>query len=113
MKLRSVIFYVSDIEISKQFYNKLGFEIVRDDGKFVAFKTDTQDTYLSINQSDDPNNHIGQQVCCLWTNNIEHYYQKVKTLGTKIVMELSEMHYGKVFIITDPDGNRIEYTAKI
>lgn len=112
MKLRNVIFYVKDIEKAKAFYKKIGFEIDQGSDSFVSYKTDTENIWFSINSRLSPSRVPGRQTCCFWVNNVDEHYKKMKTLKVKIHTEPFDAPFGRVFIINDIDGNKIEFIEK-
>ncbi len=112
MKLRNVIFYVKDLEKSKDFYHKLGFEMTQDFGSFISYKTDDDEIYFSLNSTLTEDRVPGRQVCVFWTEDIEAGFEKMKELGVEFVEELYEAPFGRTFSIRDIDGNKIEYVEK-
>jgi catechol 2,3-dioxygenase-like lactoylglutathione lyase family enzyme len=111
MKIRNVIFYVKDIDLSKKFYEKLGFKLVEDFGKFISFETSDNQTFFSLMQPDvdDSIKVPGKQVCAISVVDIDEEWKKVKKLGLVIAKELIEESFGRTFAIRDLDGNKIEY----
>jgi catechol 2,3-dioxygenase-like lactoylglutathione lyase family enzyme len=114
MKIRNVIFYVKDITLSKRFYEKLGFKLVEDFGKFISFETSDNQTFFSLMQpeSGDKSRIPGKQVCAIYSYNIENDLETVRKLGVQVVEDLVEVSYGKTFSINDLDGNKIEYVEE-
>lgn len=109
MKLRNVIFYVRDIDKSKDFYKRLGFEITQDFGKFVSYNTGVENLYFSIMEPDGPKKVPGNQVCTFWIEDIKDFYKKIKKVSVEIDTKLYEAPFGETFAIRDIDGNKIEF----
>lgn len=109
MKLRNVIFYVSNIKKSVDFYKSLNFEVAQDFGHFISFKTDNEGLYFSIMQPDTLGKEPGKQVCCFYTTNIEKLYEEMKNKKVEIATELFTASFGKTFSIRDLDRNKIEF----
>ena len=109
MKLRNVIFYVQDINKSKDFYKKLDFQIAQDFGKFVSYETKAGGLYFSIMESDNPKKVPGKQVCTFWTNDTKALYEKLKGLEIEIDTKLYKAPFGETFAIRDIDGSKIEF----
>ena len=110
MKLRNIIFYVSNIATVVEFYKKLGFDIAEDFGNFVSFATDDKHINFSLMEDKtDPTKVPGKQVCVFYSEDIETLYEKVKELNIAIATELYKAPFGKTFAIRDPDGNKIEF----
>lgn len=112
MKLRNVIFYVQDIEKSKEFYQKIGFKLNQDFGKFVSFETGVNNLYFSLNSSLGKDRIPGKQVCAFWVDDIDVFYKKMKKLRVTINEEVYEASFGRTFSIQDIDGNKIEFVEK-
>jgi len=109
MKLRNVIFYVKNLKKSHKFYENLGFQLSKNYGKFISYKTDTDNTFFSIMETDDIKKEPGKQVCTFWTSNIGGLFQKCKLLGIAIDTDLTKTDFGLMFAIKDIDGNKIEF----
>lgn len=112
MKIRDVVFYVNDINQSKDFYIRLGFEIEKEFGKFVSFKTADENIWFSINLADDPSKYPGKQTCVFWSEDIKNDFERIKKFGAKFVKELYQTPYGFTFSFRDIDGNKIEFVEK-
>ncbi len=112
MKLRNAIFYVKDINQAKAFYEKLGFKVSDDFGKFVSYETEQNDPRFSIMESDSPDKVPGKQVCVFWADDIETFCEKMKSLGVAVATELYDSPFGKSFAIRDIDGNKIEFVQR-
>ncbi len=109
MKLRNVIFYVQDINKSKDFYKGLDFQIAQDFGKFVSYETETEGLYFSIMESDDPKKVPGKQVCTFWADDTKALYKRLGGLEVEIDTKLYKAPFGETFSIRDVDGNKIEF----
>ena len=110
MRLRNVIFYVSNISASVEFYHKLGFELAEDFGNFVSFATDDKHIHFSLMEDKkDPTKVPGKQVCVFYSDDVENLYEKAKELGINMATELYKAPFGKTFAIRDIDGNKIEF----
>ena len=109
MKLRNVIFYVSDIDRAKQFYEKLGFNIADDQHTFVSLKTDDENIFLSLNSNITEFNVPGKQVCAFYASDIEHLYAEMQKVAIPMFTSLQTFEWGRCFIVQDPDGNKLEF----
>jgi predicted enzyme related to lactoylglutathione lyase len=108
--IKAVIFYVEDIEKSKDFYaNILGFSINQDQGDFVSFKVDKSDNVsLAINLASNEDKVPGRQTVLLGVDNIEKVYKFIQDKDIDIITELSQFEWGKTFAFVDIDGNKLE-----
>jgi catechol 2,3-dioxygenase-like lactoylglutathione lyase family enzyme len=107
--IHTVIFYVNDIEKSKDFYtNVLGLEIVDDQGLYVSFRgSEDSNTVLALNAYGKEGQHAGHQTVILRTKEIKRTYEKLKS-KVSFTEELNKRPWGWTFIFNDPDGNKIE-----
>jgi len=113
MKLQNAIFYVKNIEKSKDFYQSIGFEVAKDFGKFVSFKDQGRQARLAINLADKPEKVPGNQAASFIVQDIEEHYSKINKIhSNKIIREIKVTDYGKVFFIKDVDGNKIEFVEE-
>jgi len=113
MKLRNAIFYVKDIEKSKDFYKSIGFEVEKDFGKFISFKGNSLGGSLAIAIADGPEKLPGKQVASFIVEGIDDLYAEIsKRDSIEIVQKLTTVNYGKVFFFRDIDGNKIEYVQE-
>lgn len=117
MKHVDTIVLVEDIKVSKEFYiNMIGLEILYDWGNMVIFKD-----RFSIHQANKlmPEQEInklvqnGKQgynnlVIYFEVENIEDEYNKMLRKGLKIIHEIMELPWQKIFRIYDPDNHIIE-----
>lgn len=117
MKHVDTIVLVEDIKVSKGFYiNMIGLEILYDWGNMVIFKD-----RFSIHQANKlmPEQEInklvqnGKQgynnlVIYFEVENIEDEYNKMLRKGLKIIHEIMELPWQKIFRIYDPDNHIIE-----
>jgi uncharacterized glyoxalase superfamily protein PhnB len=99
---------VSDLSVSIEFYQKLGFTVEhrRDDWGWAMLRFDECRIMVdrSINQrSDAPR----QSVLYLYPEDLSEYHERVRASGL-VVPELDLTFYGmSEFRLDDPDGNRL------
>ncbi len=126
MKFNSLIpeLSVSNINKSKEFYLKLGFEIMyeRVENKFVFLKLEDNQIMLEEN-NDNWNTGVmeypfGRGINISMTvKNIEDMYKKVKENDIKLFLDLetheyrinNTISYDKEFLIQDPDGYLLRF----
>lgn len=108
-KLHTTLFYVKNIEASKKFYTDiLKFRIVDDQGKYVALKISTsEESLLALNSDEKYRDIVGHQTIILTAENIENTYKGIKDL-VNVKLDLAQKPWGKTFIFSDLDGNKIE-----
>ena len=111
-RLHAAIIYVSDIERAKEFYvNKLGWEIVDDQGKYVSLRIGNG-SHVALNAEGKSFQEPGKQTISVVSNDIDEDYQKVSSLGVRIGDKLETYTWGRYFSILDEDGNHIDVVQK-
>ena len=109
MKIGHIIFYVNNLRQSTQFYEKLGFTIAQNHGKFISYNTDDNNQFFSIMEFPNSKRKPGMQVCLIYKKNLNGFFEKCKLLGIPIEQELKDLGFGETFAVVDPDGNKIEF----
>ena len=111
----SVSLSVEDIEVSKQFYEHLGFSVFAGslEKKYLIMKNENsliglfqgmfENNILTFNPGWDENANNLEQF-----DDVRAIQQELKSKGLKIASEVDEQTSGPAgFMITDPDGNVI------
>jgi catechol 2,3-dioxygenase-like lactoylglutathione lyase family enzyme len=106
LKIDSIMFYVSDLEIAAKFYeNVLGLRRVWTDKKerMIGFVFKESDSEIVIhNDSSLPNPSFSFLV-----NDVEEFCIEFLKKGHRIVQEPSDVRCGKFAILADHDGNEL------
>lgn len=110
MKLTNTIFFVQDINKSLDFYQKIGFKVAEHVEKSANLKTGEEEIFLTITEPKNGRELPGKQACTFANKNVEGLYEKLKMLSTPLAEELRDLPDGKTFAISDPDGNKINFT---
>lgn len=106
-KLRTVIYYVPDLQAAKAWYSKLtGVQPYFDEPFYVGF--DFSGCELGLHPQDE-NIAGGNQTVSHWAvDGIEDCVEKMVTAGAKILHDTSDVGGGiKVATLTDPRGNAV------
>lgn len=106
--------YVHDIKKSCEFYQKLGFELVREDGNFLVLKW--EDTYLFLEEKKDaplpPEYPVGNMR--IMVANVDHYWELCQKIGAQVIRPIENRYYGlRDFTIAGPDGMGIRFATRI
>jgi len=109
-----VEFYVRDIKKSCEFYQKLGFEVVRDDGNFLVLKW--EDALLFLEEVKDaplpPASPVGN--IRIMVPDADHYWELSKQIGAEVIKPIEDRYYGlRDFTIAGPDGLGIRFGTRI
>jgi len=113
MKLHSTVFYTTNIDDVEDFYkNKLGFQVeYRSDDRFISFIIGDGGR-LGIKIQTEDREIPGHQTVFIEIEEIEKFFEKVKSQGLKIYKPLTEEKWATEFAILDPDGNKVMFRSK-
>jgi len=103
------VFHVSDVEASEQFYTRvLGFSQAFRYGTYVGLKMGTCEIHICPPDEDD--SRIGGGNVYVICDEVDGYFQKIKTAGAQVIREPGDRVYGmRDFVVEDPDGNRLTF----
>ncbi len=108
-KIYACWIYVSDLQKSKDFYRNIGFEIKLIDGDWVEFDLG-ETSFAILKRPQSKGRVIPQKTRIMFeTDNIEHLYNELRSKNIKIIGEIREEPYGKLFTFEDPDGHWLEF----
>ncbi len=114
----SIIFYVSDVEASTEFYRTvLGAEPVATFEGFAVFAfSDTVTLGLQAADQIDPKAepHIGGSELSLSNadrDTVDRLYADWTAWKIPMALEPTELAFGYTFVATDPDGHRLRVCA--
>jgi predicted enzyme related to lactoylglutathione lyase len=109
MDLIGPIFYSKDLNAAVEFYKKLGLELEELQGKtFAQFKF-SNGQKLGIKKAAEEREKPGSQSTMIHVDAIEKVYKKFQSKELMIVYPLAKQAWGTTFIISDPDGNWLEF----
>ena len=113
MRIESAVFYTSDIENGKNFYeNKIGLKIDSyQEGKFVSFLFENG-VKLSIKKASEEREVPGKQTIFITADDIKSLFQKYKDVGFTFFKEYEETSWGSQFSVADPDNNKIVFVNR-
>lgn len=117
-KPNSVILYVSDVEISTEFYNRVfscqPVETFQDFSLYML----TEDFMLGLQQKDaiDPKaqKHFGGfelSFSDVGDQDVDRIYHEWKELGVEIELPPQKLDFGYTVVGKDPDGHRLRVCA--
>ena len=109
MKLRNVNFFVNNLNLAADFYQKLGFKIVATLDKTINLETEEENVFLSLREVSNEREIPGKQSCSFYVNNVDGTYERFKLLGAPLEKDLKDTEIGRMFAIRDKDGNSIEF----
>ena len=108
--------FVRDIRRSVEFYRKLGFDLVRDDGGFVELAWEGNLLFLN----DECKNELPDSPGPVQVNirvmvpNVDHYWALAQEMGARIVWPIADRSYGlRDFMVADPDGFGVRFATNL
>ncbi|HEX5735256.1 MAG TPA: VOC family protein [Blastocatellia bacterium] len=106
--------YVRDIKRSREFYEKLGFEMDRDDGNFLVLKW--EDALLFLEEVKDapppPAAPVGN--IRIMVPDVDSYWELSERIGAEVIRPIEDRYYGlRDFTIAGPDGLAIRFGTRI
>ncbi|UYZ84209.1 VOC family protein [Entomomonas sp. E2T0] len=117
-KPNSIILYVSDIQLSTQFYtNILGQQPIEAYKEFSVF-TLNENIILGLQTKEgidpEPTKHFGGFEICLsdvTKQQVDTIYKQWQALHIPILLEPTQLEFGYTFVALDPDGHRLRVCA--
>ena len=108
----SPILTVNDLSASIRFYEKLGFEMEEQyerDGRFTGGRLRAGEARINLSQDDWAKGRnrvkgVGMRIFLPVEQDIDELAMMVKTAGLKIDRGPEDVHWGRAFMLTDPDG---------
>ena len=109
--------FVRDIGRSVEFYRKLGFELVRDDGGFVELAWEGHLLFLNDEYrnelSDSPAGPVQVNIRVM-VPNVDDYWELAQEMGARVVWPIADRGYGlRDFMVADPDGFGVRFATNL
>ena len=108
--------FVRDIRRSVEFYRKLGFELVRDDGGFVELAWEGHLLFFN----DAFKNELPASPGPLHGNirvmvpNVDDYWALAQEMGARVLWPITDRPYGlRDFMVADPDGFGVRFATHL
>ena len=109
-----VVLFVRNIKESIDFYGRLGFDIIRDEGTFAELRW--EEALLFLEERDDApapgSPHVGN--IRIMVPNVDDYWLLSKRIGAHVVRPIDDRYYGlRDFIIAGPDSLGIRFATRL
>jgi len=113
---------VTDIRRSVDFYQRLGFELLRDGGDFAELTWEDHSLYLAelsafrdapgaVLPAPPPFPHANVRVM---VPNVDECWALVNGIGARVIIPLADRYYGlRDFTIVDPDGFGVRFASML
>ena len=105
--------YVNDIKRSTEFYRSFGFELARDDDKFVELRWDNSLLFLEeVAGAPGPEHQVGN--IRIMVPNVDHYWELAGRLGARVTRPIADRYYGlRDFTVAGPDGLSLRFASTL
>ncbi|MGE3268937.1 MAG: VOC family protein [Chloroflexota bacterium] len=106
--------YVRNISASAEFYQRLGFRLVRAEAHFVELGWDQALLYLEeVEDAPEPDGAIVGNVRVL-VPDVDRYWQLAQDLGCRVIRPIEDRYYGlRDFTIAGPDGVGLRFASRL
>ena len=106
--------FVRDIKRSKDFYCRLGFELLRDDDTFVVLGWEDHQLFLD-QHTDVPTAPVFPQANIrVMVPNVDDYWKLAEEIGAPVLNPIGDRRYGlRDFTILDPDGFGVRFGSRL
>ena len=106
--------FVRDIERSKDFYCRLGFELRVDRGTFVGLRWETNRLLLDQRTDLPPPPEFPPANIRVMVPNVDDIWKLAGEIGATIVSPIDDRRYGlRDFTIADPDGFGVRFGTRL
>jgi len=112
---------VKDIKRSVEFYQRLGFQLLRDGGDFVELTWEDHRLFLAEFSAFRDAHDAGPAPAPAFplanirvmVPNVDECWRLVNEIGVRIIIPLADRYYGlRDFTIADPDGFGVRFAQK-
>ena len=102
--------FVRDIKKSVEFYQRLGFELLRDDGDFVELTWEGHHLYGDEPGGLGPVRDSPQANVRVMVPDVDRCWELAQEMGARVVRPIADQYYGlRDFTIADPDGFGVRF----
>ena len=106
--------FVRDIRQSTEFYRRLGFELVRDDGDFVELTWEGHLLFLDERPDMGPVPDAPQANVRVMVPDVDRYWALAAEMGARVLAPIADKYYGlRDFAIADPDGFAVRFATRL
>ena len=106
--------FVRDIAASTAFYQRLGFELVRDDGDFVELTWEGHLLFLDERPDMGPVPDASQANVRVMVPDVDRFWELAQQMGARVLAPIEDKYYGlRDFAIADPDGFAVRFATRL
>ena len=105
--------YTSDIKTSCAFYRAFGFEVVREESRFLVLRWEDSMLFLEEVENCPLSEHQAGNIRVMVAN-VDHYWELATKLGARVIRPIADRYYGlRDFTIVGPDGIGLRFGARL
>jgi len=103
---------VRDIACSKRFYERFGFETLREESTFLVLAWEGCRLFLDEKQDLPPGTEVPRANVRLLVPDVDRHWQTALESGASVVSPIADRSYGlRDFTILDPDGFGLRFAS--
>jgi catechol 2,3-dioxygenase-like lactoylglutathione lyase family enzyme len=96
---------VRDLEVSRAFYERLGFEVIRGSGGFLELAWEGHLIFLDERKDLPPPPDSPAANVRIMVPDVDRYWDLAREMGARVIAPIEDRYYGlRDFTVTDPDG---------
>src|SRR6185295_7026111 len=105
--------YTSDIKTSCAFYRAFGFEVVREEIRFLVLRWEDSMLFLEEVENCPLSEHQAGNIRVMVAN-VDHYWELATKLGARVIRPIADRYYGlRDFTIVGPDGIGLRFATRL
>ena len=103
---------VRDLAVSKPFYERLGFEVIREDGSFLELAWENHLFFLDERPELPAAPDVPAANVRIMVPDVDRYWTLALEMGARVVAPIGDRDYGlRDFTIADPDGFGLRFAS--
>ena len=106
--------FVRDIERSKAFYRRLGFELLADRGHFVVLAWEGHRLFLDERRDLPPPPERARANVRVMVPDVDRCWEQARAIGAPVLAPIDDRDYGlRDFTVADPDGFGVRFGSRL
>jgi catechol 2,3-dioxygenase-like lactoylglutathione lyase family enzyme len=106
--------FVRDIQRSRTFYERLGFEVLADRGGFVELAWEGHQLFLDERPDLPPLPGYPQANVRVMVADVDAFWERARDAGAQVLAPIEDRFYGlRDFTILDPDGFGVRFGSRL
>lgn len=105
--------YTSDIKASCAFYRAFGFEVVREESRFLVLRWEDSMSFIEEVENYTPSEHQVGNIRVMVAN-VDRYWELATKFGARVIRPIEDRYYGlRDFTIAGPDGIGLRFATRL